>query len=383
MRRRFGETRTADVLIVLLAWSLSTPGVSGTAFAAQLIIGGSASVALLWRRERPVLVLCFSLACTLALLLLVPHPVLPAALAWALYSVGRRTPSRVAWTTAAISGLLYGGMLVVLHLTGAPMLARDGDGPLLSALLLAVLLQLPIVLLVALGNLVRLRHELKERDLAESARNAVQVERARIARELHDVVAHHITTMNVLLGMARTVLRQDPGRAEETIVTAERNGRDAIAELRQLLHVLRAEQPGGTRDDDHAAGVALLPSLADRAREAGQRVTLEVAGEPFPLPATVDHTVYRIVQEALTNSRKHASGAMVTVTVKYLAGMMDVLVGDDGPAGRSTTATEGFGLRGMAERVALCGGELRIEAVPQGGFRVHARIPADQGADRR
>jgi signal transduction histidine kinase len=108
-----------------------------------------------------------------------------------------------------------------------------------------------------------------------------------------------------------------------------------------------------------------------------------VTGEPFPLPATVDHTVYRIVQEALTNSRKHASGAMVTVTVKYLAGMIDVLVGDDGPAGRSSTATEGFGLRGMAERVALCGGELRIEAVFQGGFRVHARIPADQGADRR
>ncbi|WP_090946214.1 sensor histidine kinase [Nonomuraea jiangxiensis] len=357
------------------------PGASGPALAAQLLISGLAAGALFWRRQRPVLVVAFGSACTLVLLLVTPHPVFPGGLAFALYAVGRHTRPRVSWTTAAIVGLCYGGTLVGLHAAGFPVLAQDGDGPLATAFLVAGVMLLPILLLVALGNLLRLRHELKQRDRAESAAAAVRVERARIARELHDVVAHHITTMNVLLGAARTVLRQDPGQAEEAIATAEQNGRDAIAELRQLLHVLRAEQARAA--EPRTTGVAHLPDLVERAREAGQRIVMEVTGEPFPLPTTVDHAVYRIVQEALTNSRKHASGATATVTLRYLPGMVDVRVADDGPEVRRAPGTEGFGLRGIAERVALCGGELQVGAVPQGGFRVHASIPADQGADRR
>ncbi|MBF8191037.1 hypothetical protein ITP53_36080 [Nonomuraea sp. K274] len=361
MRRRFGELRAADVLVVLSAWLLAAPGAGGTALAVQLIIGGPASVALLWRRERPVLVVCITLAGTLAALLLVPRPVLPGALAWALYAVGRHSPPRVSWSTAGIVGLCYGGTLVGLHAAGAPVLAQDGSGPLTTASLIAALLLIPIFLLVALGNLVRLRHELKERDRAESAEAAVRTERARIARELHDVVAHHITSMNVMLGAARTILRQDPGQAEETIATAERNGREAIAELRQLLHVLRAEQTGGSGSEDRTTGVALLPALVDGAREAGQRVTLEVTGEPFPLPTTADHAVYRIVQEALTNARKHAAGATTTVTLGYLPGVVDVQVRDDGPAVRRATRTEGFGLRGdsRASRTVRRGAPVR------------------------
>ncbi|MFF5205265.1 sensor histidine kinase [Streptosporangium sp. NPDC000396] len=382
-RRHFSESRTADCLVVLFAWVLSSSGASGSALAVQVLIGGLASVALFWRQTRPVPVLSFNLVCTLAMQLLVSHPVLPGALAVALYAIGRHARPSVSWVVAAIAGLIYGGMLVVLHALGLPVLSRDASGQLPMAFIIAALLLFPLFLLVALGTLVRLRHELKERDRAELEAAAVRTERMRIARELHDVVAHHISTVNVLLGAARTIMRKDPERAEATLATAERNGRDAIAELRHLLYVLRAEQTRRPQSEDHAAGVAILPALVNRARETGQQVRLEMTGEPFPLGTTVDNAVYRIVQEALTNSRKHAVGATATVTVAYLPGAVEVQVSDDGPAVQHTTETGGFGLRGIAERVALCGGELQIGSVPEGGFRVRARIPADQGVDRR
>ncbi|MER7211967.1 sensor histidine kinase [Streptosporangium sp. NPDC000239] len=382
-RRRFGGSRTADCLVILFAWILSSSGASGTALIVQALIGGLASVALFRRRTQPVPVLVVNLVCALATQLLVSHPVLPGALAVALYAVGRHAPPRVSWTAAVIAGLVYGGTLVVLHALGSPILNRDADGQLSVAFLVAALLLCPLFLLVAFGCLVRLRHELRERERSELEATAVRAERARIARELHDVVAHHISTVNVLLGAARTILRKDPDRAETALATAERNGRDAIAELRHLLHVLRAEQTHRPESEDHATGVALLPSLVERARGAGQRVRLEVTGDSFPLGATVDNAVYRIVQEALTNSRKHAAGAAATVTVAYLPGAVEVEVSDDGPAVQHTSETNGFGLRGITERVTLCGGELQIGSVPEGGFRVRARIPADQGADRR
>ncbi|MEU8384755.1 sensor histidine kinase [Streptosporangium sp. NPDC048865] len=369
--------------MVVFTWALSSPWGSGSSLAVQLLIGGLASTALFWRRTRPVAVLSFDLACALVTQTLVPHPVLPGALAVALYAIGRYAPPSAAWGPATIAGLVYGGTLVVLHALGSPVLSRDGSGQLSMAFLIAALLLFPLFLLFTLGSLVRLRHELRERDRVALEAAAVRTERARIARELHDVVAHHISTVNILLGAARTILRKDPDQAEATLATAERNGRDAIAEMRHLLHVLRAEQTHRPRSEDHAAGAALLPSLVDRVREAGQRVRLEVTGDPFPLSAAVDNAVYRIVQEALTNARKHAAGATATVTVAYLPGAVEVQVSDDGPAARHVTETGGFGLRGMAERVALCGGELRIESVPGRGFQVRAHLPADQGVDRR
>jgi signal transduction histidine kinase len=142
-----------------------------------------------------------------------------------------------------------------------PILGNDADGKLSTAALIAGLLLLPIFLLIALGQLVRLRHELRERDRAELSAAAVRAERARIARELHDVVVHHISTMNVLVGASRVTLRADPAQAEGILAMAEQNGRDAIAELRHLLHVLRVDVTRRSHDDDHAVGAAVLSGL--------------------------------------------------------------------------------------------------------------------------
>jgi signal transduction histidine kinase len=126
----------------------------------------------------------------------------------------------------------------------------------------------------------------------------------------------------------------------------------------------------------------------ERVRDAGQPVRLEVTGEPFALSTAVDHAVYRMVQEALTNTHKHAAGATATVAVSYQPGAIEIWVNDDGPAVKDaspkyTAGGSGFGLTGMVERIALCGGGLQVGPTPEGGFRVHAHIPVDQSAGSR
>jgi signal transduction histidine kinase len=203
----------------------------------------------------------------------------------------------------------------------------------------------------------------------------VHAERRRIARELHDVVAHHISVMNVLVGAARTTMSLDPARAEEVLATTEQTAREAMAEMRQLLAVLRAD------DEDEPtpqARTAQLPTLVARTCEAGLPTQLRVTGDSRPLPAAADLAVYRIVQEALTNTRKHTQGASAQVRLSYQDGAVEVEVLDDGgTAGHGTALSPGggYGLSGMAERVALCGGALQAGPRERGGFRVHARLP--------
>jgi signal transduction histidine kinase len=153
--------------------------------------------------------------------------------------------------------------------------------------------------------------------------------------------------------------------------------------MRQLLHVLRAED--GDEPENHAnVGTAALPALVEQASRSGVPARLDVAGDPVPLPAAIDHAVYRIVQESLTNTRKHAPGARASVRLAYLGEAVEVEVVDDGSGGPGRTGDDapGYGLGGMAERVALCGGQLQTGRRPEGGFRVHARIPlpAETGA---
>ncbi|MEV5412276.1 sensor histidine kinase [Thermopolyspora sp. NPDC052614] len=277
---------------------------------------------------------------------------------FALYSVGRYASGVRVWVTTAVAAIAYGG--TVAFVTGDIV----GEG-------IAGALGPPIY--VGLGQLFRLRHELRERRIRERAERAVQAERRRIARELHDVVAHHISVINVLVGAGRTTMTTDPERAQEVLVTAERTAREAMTEMRQLLHVLRAED--ADEPDNHAGvGTAALPALVEQSTRSGIPARLEVTGEAAPLPATIDHAVYRIVQEALTNTRKHAPGARASVRLAYLDEAVEVEVLDDGsaaPGGHDP----GYGLGGMAERVALCGGQLQTGRRPEGGFRVHARIP--------
>ncbi|MCF6471040.1 sensor histidine kinase [Nonomuraea sp. MG754425] len=228
---------------------------------------------------------------------------------------------------------------------------------------------------VGVGQLVRLRAELGERGRREAADAAVRAERRRIARELHDVVAHHITVINALVGGARATLPPGQAVTRDALESAEQTARQAMSEMRRLLDVLRAD---GNEGPDAATGVGAdrLPALIREAGSAGLPATLTVTGAAVELPAAVDHAVYRIVQEALTNTRKHAAGARASVRLAYGAAAVEVEVLDDGVA--KNGGAPGFGLGGMAERVALCGGRLSTGPRPEGGFRVHARIPLEQ-----
>ena len=226
-------------------------------------------------------------------------------------------------------------------------------------------------------NRRRLAAQLEERatvlelDRSEHARLAIAEERARIARELHDVVAHSVSVMVVQAGAERLALGEDRPETRQALAEIERTGRHAMAEMRRLVGMLRA--------DDEEIALAPLPSLAhlealaDHVTAAGLPVRLEVAGEPRELPPGIDISGYRIVQEALTNALKHAGPATARVRVRYGDDDLEIDVADDGRGGDPATAT-GHGLAGMRERVAVYGGELTADG-RDGGFRVRARLP--------
>jgi signal transduction histidine kinase len=238
------------------------------------------------------------------------------------------------------------------------------------------------VIAYALQRRGRQTAELEERaarleyEREEAERAAVAEERRRIARELHDVIAHSVTLMTVQAGAARLVLAEDPKRALESVLSVEATGRHALAELRRLLGILR---PG-----EHEAvlapqpGLARLGDLLAQARRAGLPVELAVAGEPCALPPGVDLTAYRIVQEALTNARKHAGPARAQVLLRYGIEALELDVTNDGRASNGGDGV-GHGLVGMRERVALYDGTFEAGPRPDGGYTVHARLPVETG----
>ncbi|MFI7023885.1 sensor histidine kinase [Micromonospora sp. NPDC049900] len=219
--------------------------------------------------------------------------------------------------------------------------------------------------------------EATQRALAEQA---VTDERRRIARELHDVVAHHVSVMGVLATGVRRVLRRDPDAAEEAIGTIEETSRATLRELRRLLDVLRTEAETAAELSPQP-GIAGIEALAEQVREAGLPVTLTVRGAPAALAEGEALTVYRIVQEALTNALKHAGTATAQVRVSFADDAVEVEVTDTGRGPMPDTDRVGHGLVGMRERVALYGGVLRTGARPGGGYRVHARIPVETMLD--
>ncbi len=219
--------------------------------------------------------------------------------------------------------------------------------------------------------------EATQRALAEQA---VADERRRIARELHDVVAHHVSVMGVLATGVRRVLRRDPDAADEAIGTIEETSRATLRELRRLLDVLRTEAEPAA-DLAPQPGIAGIETLAEQVREAGLPVTLTVAGTPGALEEGEALTVYRIVQEALTNALKHAGTATAQVRVSFSVDAVEVEVTDTGRGPSPDTHRVGHGLVGMRERVGLYGGVLRTGARPGGGYRVYARIPVEPLVD--
>jgi signal transduction histidine kinase len=222
----------------------------------------------------------------------------------------------------------------------------------------------------------RRRRVVRDRELA--MREAVAAERAAIARELHDVVAHHMSVMVVQAGAARAVGESDPAAAADALRQIEASGRTGLAEMRRLLGILKAEGDGDGRTPQ--PGLADLGELLDSMRSTGLAVEAVVEGSPRPLPPGVDLSAYRIVQEALTNALRHAGGASARVVVRYEPDALELEIADDGPGPPDGSAPGGHGLIGMRERAQLFGGEFEAGPRPGGGFIVRARLPWESPA---
>ncbi|QSB24944.1 sensor histidine kinase [Curtobacterium sp. 24E2] len=233
------------------------------------------------------------------------------------------------------------------------------------------------------------RHQLDERtaELAaereRSAAQAVTIERVRIARELHDVVAHHVSLMGVQAGAARRVIDRDPAQATASLGVVEESARTAVEELRRMLGTLRsADEPGagdhGVGDAPSTEGIARIAELAESARVAGHPTEYVVVGDERPVPPTVAAVAYRIVQEAVTNVLKHAGPtARADVRLRYLDDGVEVEVTDDGHGDRAARNPSGSGLGhiGMRERVAAVDGRIEIGPRARGGYLVRAWLP--------
>jgi signal transduction histidine kinase len=209
----------------------------------------------------------------------------------------------------------------------------------------------------------------------EALRDAVAGERARIARELHDVVTHHVSVMVIQAGAARAVLAAAPDESREALLAVESTGRSALTELRHVMGLLSDPAPDSPVDPQ--PGIESLPALVARMHDAGVAVQLTVLGEPVPVPSGIGLTAYRVVQEALTNMVRHAPGAAATVTVEYQPEALRIEVLNTEPIlPAPPRTTGGRGLIGLRERLAIYGGTLRAEPRPA-GYRVEALIPLE------
>jgi signal transduction histidine kinase len=218
--------------------------------------------------------------------------------------------------------------------------------------------------------------EERARRMEQEARQAVEEERGRITRELHDVLAHSVSVMTVQASAVRRLLKPEQEREREALLTVEETGRQALAEMRRLLGIMRTESERPALAPQ--PGLGTLPQLVEQVRQSGLPVELTVEGTPVKLPAGVDLSAYRIVQEALTNTLRHAGPAHAWVAVRYEGEDVEIEVANDGVSD-GVNDGGGHGLVGMRERVALCGGELRSGPRPGGGFRISARLPVAGG----
>ncbi|MEV1011044.1 histidine kinase [Streptomyces sp. NPDC049881] len=355
--------------------SVRPSGTGGLALMVTLAVTASGALAL--RRRYPLAVLCVVTAATLA----TPQSVMRLtfyAFVIAVYSAAVYSPYRVAALAALPAAVLLVGT------SGSPA------DPVVPNEYIALLILIPMAV-AAVGLRTwklrtaagRVRLDALEREQAEALRRAVEHERARIARELHDVVTHNVSVMIIQAGAARTILRTAPERAGEALLAVEAGGRAAMTELRHVMGLLTmadengdADAPDGGADLAPQPGLDQLAALVGRVRDAGLPVGLTVTGTRRPLPPGLELAAYRVVQEALTNTVKHASGATAAVTVAYGAERLRVEVTDTG--GRPGAAGgSGRGLIGLRERLAVHGGTLTTGRRLTGGFRVEALIPLE------
>jgi signal transduction histidine kinase len=265
-----------------------------------------------------------------------------------------------AWVLYLLAERWRGWAVLVLGLALVLLVLSSGDPTLSNVLLLAASIGA-----LALGNARRLRGQV----VSAEREQAVLEERARIARELHDVVAHSVSTIAIQADTARLATPGMPAEGAEKLEAIGQTARDAMTEMRRILGVLRSEALAR----EPQPGLDGLGDLLEAARSAGTPVRLVLEGRVVPLAPGVELTAYRLVQEALTNARRHAPGASVEVELHYDAEALRLRVRDDGPGPSGDGA--GLGLVGMHERVATVGGQLTVGPADGGGFLVEARLP--------
>jgi signal transduction histidine kinase len=335
-----------------------------------LLVAGP--IALLLRRRHPVAVLAFVLMTTLGYLLL-DYPRGPIFLALIVAFVSAvMSGHRVAASIALVVG--YFSFLWLPYLLGV----EQAPGLAASLALGAWLLVLLTVAEVARGRREQAIESARARD--EEQRRRASEERLQIARELHDVLAHNISLINVQAGVALHLIDERPEQARTALAAIKDASNAALNELRSVLDVLRR----GHEDPPRAptSGLARIDDLVSRTQAAGLAVKKHVEGDPRPLPAEVDLAAFRIVQEALTNVTRHARGASATVRIGFEKNALTVQIDDDGRGMPATSSGGGRGIRGMSERAAALGGEVKAGPRDGGGFRVVARLPLQEDGSK-
>jgi signal transduction histidine kinase len=348
-----------------------------------LVLVGAQGIPLIWRRRWPVPVLIVIGGVRIAYdqvgFGFAPLPLGPAI---ALYTVIDRCGPWWRWITVA--GWVTGTTISL----STPGHTEPYDA-IFQAMIFAAAYAAGTLSRTKRANLeaAESRADRAEAELDRQVMREAAAERARIARELHDVVAHHVSLMAVQAEAATSLLPDKPGQARKSVEIIGDTARLALTELRRLLGVLRG--PSERLETAPPASLGEIGGVLDQVRGTGLPVEFEVVGTPCPLAPGVDLTAYRIVQEALTNTVRHARAAQAVVTLSYEPGYVTVSVTDSGPrrdgvAGNgsavvkpgSLLAGSGLGLAGIAERVASCGGNLTVGPTPAGGFAVTARLPA-------
>ena len=332
-----------------------------------------AMVTLSWRRRAPLAVLAVTAGVSLSYEAAGYEAIrpLPFAILIALATVSARLSPTVSGSAAAA--------LAAGAVTAAVAAPGEVDGDALVDQLIAGVAAWTAGIGVRLNRsrtaLLEDRAVQAVREQAVHTRLAVELERARIARELHDIVAHHVSVIVALAGSTRRVLDRDPGYAATALGSIEAIGREALTELRRLLSVLRTDHP----DRDHAPqpGLGEMPALVAQIERAQLPVELAILGSPRTLPPGVELNAYRIVQESLTNTLKHAGPTRARVVMDYRADTLELRISDQGRGAAATPSTGGHGLVGMRERVALLGGRLTAGPGPRGGFQVTAVLPVE------
>ena len=354
--------------------SVAMPG--GRAALSALVL--LATIPLAWRRRAPAVVLSLVVGATAVAWLLMDRPsdgpvVTFLAQIVAYYSVGAHCEDRRAMLAGLGAALVFASAMIAQDASNAHGDVRPG-----AWLVYAVAWLVGRDLRGRRRELAMLRDRADqlERERETRARAAVAEERGRIARELHDVVAHSVSVM-VVQAQAGPRLLDAPGQALAAFHAIETSGREALVELRRLLGILRTAEKQLAIGPQ--PGLASLPSLVAQMGKAGLPVQVRIEGEPAPLPPGIDLCAYRILQEALTNTLRHAGKAQSEIVVRYATAALELEVSDNGTGTPASASDSSHGIVGMRERAALCGGVLETIAGSDGGYFVRARLPLERG----